>query len=123
MTDYKDLVKRLRNRRIALQAGLSGEDFPLLREASDAIEELSIVVEGYRKRMWTGSDWIAVTERLPKLHEEVLVCNKDYGLSELGFAMVAVWDGTNWIETWNKIDAIHCITHWMPLPEPPKEET
>ena len=40
MNDYEKLIRKLRNRRIALQAGLSGEDFPLLKEAADAIEEL-----------------------------------------------------------------------------------
>ena len=68
------------------------------------------------------SEWISVKDKLPELHEEVLVCNEEYGLSELGFATVAVLDGTDWIETWDRRTEIHYITHWMPLPEPPKEE-
>lgn len=35
-----ELIKRLRNRRICIQQSGSLDDFPLLREAADAIEEL-----------------------------------------------------------------------------------
>ncbi len=38
---YEELVKRIRNRRICIQQSGSLEDFPLLQEAADAIEELS----------------------------------------------------------------------------------
>ena len=37
---YEELVKRLRNRRICIQQSGSLEDYPLLKEAADAIEEL-----------------------------------------------------------------------------------
>ena len=78
--------------------------------AADAIEELLAAVP----------HWISVEERLPEKHVEVLICTEDYGKNELGFAIVAVWDGSDWIETWNREKSIHYVTHWMPLPEPPK---
>ena len=37
---YEELVKRLRNRRICIQQSGRLDDFPLLQEAADAIEEL-----------------------------------------------------------------------------------
>ena len=38
---YDELIKRLRNRRICVQSGGDLEkDFPLMKEAADAIEEL-----------------------------------------------------------------------------------
>ena len=37
---YEELIKRLRNRRICIQQSGSLDDFPLLREAADAIEKL-----------------------------------------------------------------------------------
>ena len=37
---YDELVKRLRNRRICIQQLGTLNDYPLLREAADAIEEL-----------------------------------------------------------------------------------
>lgn len=69
--------------------------------------------------------WIPVKEQLPKMHEEVLACNEDYGDTGLGFSVVAVWDGSDWICAWDMESRLHFITHWMPLPkapEPPKEE-
>lgn len=66
-----------------------------------------------------GSKWIPVTERLPKEWEEVLVW------SYCGFCEVAVYLGIKgkWRVTWNH-DLLEedTVTHWMPLPEPPKEE-
>ena len=41
MTMYEELIKQLRNRRICVQYGGDlGQDYPLMREAADAIEEL-----------------------------------------------------------------------------------
>ena len=93
----------------------------IMEIAADAIEELDVIVEGYRSRMRLGSPWISVDERLPEKHVEVLICTEDYGKNELGFANTAVWDGSEWIETWNLKESIHYVSHWMPLPEPPKE--
>lgn len=41
MTMYEELIKQLRNRRVCVQSGGDLEqDYPLMREAADAIEEL-----------------------------------------------------------------------------------
>ena len=40
MTDYADICKRLRNRRICIQGTGGLDDFPLLTEAADAIAQL-----------------------------------------------------------------------------------
>jgi len=62
--------------------------------------------------------WIPVTERLPDEWTDVLVWSK------CGFCVVAVSLGSHgkWRESWTHmmIDD-NTITHWMPLPEPPKE--
>lgn len=55
--------------------------------------------------------WIPVTERLPEDEAEVLVCHKN------GFVTDNARFGTHW---WFADDQ-NPITHWMPLPEPPKE--
>ncbi len=69
--------------------------------------------------------WIPVTDRLPDL----IPCNAGTAYSEAVIvwtdnrkAMIAVWDGTDFIcsaSFWNAEG--ENITHWMPLPEPPKE--
>lgn len=80
---------------------------------------------------WVGKgvmeqEWIPVTERLPDL----IPCNAGTAYSEAVIvwtdgskAMIAVWDGIDFLcaadywEAWGEN-----ITHWMPLPEPPKGE-
>lgn len=67
------------------------------------------------------NDWISVKDRLPDIWESVLVFNIDLPeeillahLSELGI----------WHCSCNCFDGSSPdnVTHWMPLPEPPKEE-
>lgn len=67
-------------------------------------------------------EWISVKDRVPRLHAKVLILNK----YEEQFVALCVDDLT--VEL-----CIECncegggtealnVTHWMPLPEPPKEE-
>lgn len=69
-----------------------------------------------RKR---GEDqqWISVSERLPCPNERVLcLCNNrgTNGVIIIGYRMVS----GGWARGVNGV-----VTHWMPLPEPPKEGT
>lgn len=68
---------------------------------------------GYRKQ----GEWISVDERLPKQRKLVLcIWTLENGcLNNYGFARYQgenVWCVSN--------EGIHKVTHWMPLPEPPK---
>lgn len=81
----------------------------LLSDAADAIEELS------------KPKWIPVTEKLPGTGEIVLVYGKRGGVYTAEHNRSARWPGSFW-----KLNSKrhHCEpTHWMPLPESPKEET
>lgn len=70
------------------------------------------------------SEWISVDERLPTDNDSVLVCikfvNDDSGESQCEVASVfdhpEAWRGEN--NSNNKCNWY--VTHWMPLPEPPK---
>ena len=87
---YDELVKKLRNRRICVQSGGDlGKDFPLMREAADAIGELSMKLHGDEaaiagmkreiERMVVSGNkprWIPVTERLPENGIHVLLSCK-----------------------------------------------
>ena len=75
------------------------------------IEQLANKVDSLEKA------WIPVSERLPKCDKRygdvnVLVCMDDEFISS------ATYDKNNGWELW--ADAGE-VTHWMPLPEPPKE--
>lgn len=72
------------------------------------------------------SEWISVEDRLPDIsHEEYLIWpHHDVNYS---CEYIAYFDGNNWIaeceDTYHYYDyKLKNITHWMPLPEPPKEK-
>ena len=64
---------------------------------------------GYRKQ----SGWISVEERLPEPYTWVTVYNPNGKYTKIDADEIV---GGNWVR--------HCgkVTHWMPLPEPPKGE-
>ena len=125
--NYEELIKRLRN-------GLScyGEKCSSCPDrkncitfyehsAADAIEVLS--------KMENTTRWIPVTERLPKTRESIL--GKKSSKVIVAFRFDDGTQGTDTAHTlngeWVFEDHItvlaRTITHWIPLPEPPKEET
>lgn len=64
-------------------------------------------------------EWIKCSERLPPDGDEVLVWEVDYGAL---VAAKAISPEIPWyVRNWDASVAPE-ITHWMPLPEPPKEE-
>lgn len=135
---YDELVRRLRN--------LSGTDnITEFDEAAYAIEELTKDLE--RSKEWESfwekeankalrkfqvavankPRWIPVTERFPEDCTPVQVCYIGYYSKEIHSDMLACrygglwcyWDGEPCSYDPCKVE----ITHWMPLPEPQKEET
>ena len=126
---YEDVVKELRNLLRAYKATDNGNchQAQILANAADAIEELEYK---YKKALGdlvkqTWPKWLPVAERLPEIsvpvlayvywpeYQDTMIC---YGTRKK----------TRWFLT-------HCeegellrgyeVTHWAPLPEPPKEET
>lgn len=62
------------------------------------------------------SEWISVKERLPIIGQCVLICSEAGGVAEGCYCI----HPNEWVQfRWNvaKLN----VTHWMPLPEPPKE--
>lgn len=72
-----------------------------------------------------GGKWIPVTERLPENTEKVLALSKSrFGNGYLSWLVRYNPDAGAFYDydsEWGNIK-IHNITHWMPLPEPPKGE-
>ena len=108
---YEELVKRLRERSVFLfphHGESRNYDADLMHEAADAIEVLS-------KKETTTPRWISVEERLPEPYVEVLL----YSGGER-------YTGYMHNDKRFTVNASHYPsrpTYWMPLPEPPKEET
>ena len=88
-------------------------------QAADAIEDLIAALTASNEVIAKSKPcWIPVTERLPEPNTRVI-----------GFM---AWKSMTAIEyqhgKWYSIDHLEplpdaAVTHWMPLPEPPKEET
>jgi len=125
---YDELVKRLRE---ATGWKNASEHYSLMKQAADAIEELQQIAEHYEE---TAKDcfkdvcyylervpkWIPVTERLPKEGDFVLVYGDLYPNKHDG-GVIAVSKRMDW-NYWQGFGRERDITHWMPLPQPPKEE-
>lgn len=64
----------------------------------------------------TVQEWIPVTDRLPN-HGDIVLCNTRYHYE------VLQWDGraNRWVNNFMNPKKEY-VTHWMPLPTPPKGE-
>ena len=68
-----------------------------------------------------GGKWIPVSERLPEGDKVVLCYKADRGI-KFGILLDATYaDGVQAFKDKDRAFAFG-VTHWMPLPEPPKED-
>jgi hypothetical protein len=114
---YDELIQRLRLAKAVLSR--NKDLIALLSDAAEAIEEL----QGRAKVLEKVADkwceavpkWIPVTERLPDSGVPTLICG-DGNVVEQGF-----FDDEYgyWYDWGGNRTFVH---HWMPLPQPPKED-
>lgn len=129
---YDELVKRLRDIASLDWNGGDGEYVErAVKEAADAIEELqadNTALNGTVSNLIQQIEelgkprWIPVTERLPKYGETVLVYGSQGGIYTARYERARTeWGRDSW---WKLNSKSHICnpTHWMPLPQPPKEE-
>ena len=134
---YEELVKELR-----ASEEYGGEDAYMIGQAADAIDELDTLLDGARanndalcetierlkKQVFDMSSligyysektrWVPVTERVPDERDFYLAVTEDCEIWVCEFIpSVNQW----WIVPSD--DWVQNVTHWQPLPEPPKEET
>ena len=125
MSDYNELIKELRD--AMAYAGSTGNNpyryVPYYEAAAYAIEELQARLWIAEKRTEEATPhWISVKERLPDKQGEPYLCAITYRNGER--AEVILWyDAETMPLFWNRFFVPHgAVTHWMPLPELPKEE-
>ena len=103
----------------------------LSNEIQDAVNGCSsywsrLIAERLYNADYRKQEWISVDERLPDNCRAVLVALEGLtiggapamviGSYSGGFWMVADADGTHYLTKYMR----YKVTHWMPLPEPPK---
>ena len=91
--------------------GLVNNDVPSLEQKADHLIASSVTIQ----------KWIPVTERLPKEGESVLV----FGYWHEKFQPLMCYLSPHRKGEWFTTVAgqqVYDVTHWMPLPEPPKGE-
>lgn len=84
-------------------------------DIADFCRGLGLVREALKQQRW-----IPVSERLPKENEPVLFWASYYGRWATGYFDRLTSDNAAWFDS-DEGDAILSGTHWLPLPEPPKE--
>ena len=128
---YDELVKRLRSEAVYLPEKFSknAELLDVLMKAANAIEELLPFKKQVEKGMGlldkadellnaVKPRWIPVTERLPDGRHDVLA----YAGVLFTYITIGYYDGL-WKFSFDDSEIAGGVDYWMPLPEPPKEET
>lgn len=138
MTDYEAVLKQARtcaNRKYCdiggnceyydLDVCCQGGEKDILKDAADAIEELLAAVP----------KWISVEERLPEdqgddaraarggdyIHKVLAASvTPNYTVMDTAYLENGIWSLSQYT-SWKQIIGAP-VTHWMPLPEPPKED-
>ena len=115
---YETLVEALRlcaKYNNAMDALMNAE------QAADAIEELSREVDidnAAMTAMYAAMPrWIPVAERLPEKRKWVL-CRCEANITE-----VLRYENNEWYHDPRHVYYFDFVTHWMPLPERPEEES
>lgn len=127
MADYEELVKALREADSLSMCGGCGykgdKKGPLFAKAADAIEDLIAALTASNEVIAKSRDkWISVEGRLPEVDQPIMICAFGKSVGEGVYrghdGFHHVWkmyasSGTYWDDE---------VTHYMPLPEPPKED-
>lgn len=74
---------------------------------------------GYAAGFEAGkAKWISVKDRLPEANKKVIGTKKG---ADTAFVFYGKWNNGNWYDLeWSCYR--YGVTHWMPLPQPPKGE-
>lgn len=92
---------------------LQDSDLPLI-EFEQWLDLMSEFADQFKPK------WIPVSERLPEYGERVL-CFTIHGSIPVCYLGYYYDDNGKFVLAYNGTDVVDNVTHWMPLPEPPKQ--
>lgn len=76
------------------------------------------VLRAVAELLKAAPEWISVKDRLPEEYKGKYLCYiPGYGIGVASYFKYAVWNGR-----WSLMGFSVKVTHWMPLPQQPKEE-
>ena len=101
---------------IEYYAGFRGKEAAIKAVEDACILAVAAIREQEQRR------WIPVTDRLPKKQGKFICTYKFNSNSEMQFVVVLDYYASDQYPHWQHESAGVIVTHWMPLPKPPKGE-
>lgn len=101
---------------IEYYAGFQGKEAEIKAVEDACILAVAAIREQEQRR------WIPVTERLPEKDDRFMCTYKFNSNSEMQFVGDLYYFASDKHPYWQHESAGVIVTHWMPLPEPPKED-
>lgn len=83
-------------------------------ELEEMSKEIQILKQRRNYETEKENRWISVKDRLPEEEGKYLICCSD------GYQTTAEYENKTWLVYTGRYEEIEDVTHWMPLPEPPK---
>lgn len=96
------------------------KDVPLSEMSHGEITDIQRTAALHGYSLASGDKWISVSERLPEKGERVIIFGENLGISSI---ISHIGIRNNWQDPINNdIPYAKHITHWQPLPSPPKQQ-
>lgn len=116
-----DLISRAELKEKVLLYRANNEHACLV-DKTDVLEDMETIID-LAPAVEAGPKWIPVAERLPENDVWVLVCKQDIKTGWMSMAVdrciLTVGGDRLWLNDYASWKTV--LTHWMPLPDPPKE--
>ena len=80
------------------------------------------IIKRVKRKPDDDSEWIKCSERMPEEYKDVLFIKKTWG-NNIEFKIGDFDSKMKWWQSGSGVIKNEYVTHWMPFPEPPKEES
>ena len=101
-------------KRMTPEEFLSSKECPGLGSLPENFETFNKMMQSYADHC-EETAWVSIEERLPESYEDVLLYCQEFGVQMLGF----VNENDRFFQI--GFSQTFGITHWRPLPKPPKQ--